>query len=194
MKLRSGSKYSISREISIKDVIIVQSFVRGYIQWKKYIPILRAIKLLKKIAPHLYNYGHIKTKTKKTLKTKNNTTKKDEAPIDRDIRDTPINDLDEIINQYEKVKNLCRVSNKGIIKSNRINKGKNPLRYVDPDFKKIFMENNTLDDFMGSDSDDKESDDSGIDETELDDIEYSDEESNDYDSNQHESTSDYEDY
>jgi len=169
MRLRSGNKYNnikpIPDCISVEYIIILQSIARRYISTLKYKECILAIKLLKKVAPHLYKY---KPRIKKPPKKKN-------SNLDEE---TNVNDLHEIIAQYDEIKNLGRTSKNGIIRSKRANKGKNPDRYVDPNFKKIFMEDNTIDDFLGSDSDDIDSDDS-IGE----DIVYSGEEDGEWDSN-----------
>ena len=142
MRLRSGTKYSYVKPISINKIVIVQSLIRRYISLLKYGDSLKAIRLLKKNAPHLYKY---KPKTKKKKKSK-------------DTEEETINDLSEIVSQYSKMKDLGRNSQNGVIRSKRKNKGINPNRYMDPDFKKIFMEENTIEDFLGSDSDDIDSD------------------------------------
>ena len=167
MRLRSGTKYNFIKTISIKNIVIVQSIVRRYISVIKYGDCIRAIRLLQKTAPHLYKY---KPKTKKKSKKK---------PVDNEEEEVNVNDLSEILSQYKAVKDLGRKPINGVIRSKRKNKGKNPNRYIDPNFKKIFMEDNTIEDFLGSDSDDMDSDDSG-----EEDIVYSAEEDEDWDSNE----------
>ena len=185
MKLRSGNKYKTVDIVSISDIIIVQSIIRGFMSRFKYRPILLSIKLIKKIAPHLYNYKLKSNKSKKVTKSK----KVRKYSITNVEKEFTNNDLQEIISQYDNVKNLGRINTQGLIRSKRTNKGKNPIRYIDPNFKKIFMEENTVDDFLGSDSDDKDSDDS-----EIDDIIYSGEESNSWDSEEELNYSECEDY
>ncbi len=161
MRLRSGTRYNFVKPISLNNVILVQSIARRYITKSRYKNSINAIKLLKKTAPHLYKYN---PKTKK--KSKKPTRNEDEINV---------NDLSEILAQYSEVKNLGRKSQNGVIRSKRQNKGKNPNRYIDPNFKKIFMEDNTIEDFLGSDSDDEDSDDSR-----EEDIIYSEEEDGDW--------------
>ena len=150
MRLRSGTKYNYIKPISINNVIIIQSIARRYISFNKYKNCIRAIRLLKENAPHLYKY---KPKTKKS---KSKTKKSEKGKIE--VNETSVNDLTEIIAQYNDLKYLGRSAKNGIIRSKRKNKGKNPTRYIDPDFKKIFMEDNTIDDFLGSDIEDIDSD------------------------------------
>jgi len=203
MKLRSGNKYTVVHIVSISNIVIVQSIIRGFISRLKYRPILLSIKLIKKTAPHLYNYKLKSNKIKKVAKSKKvskskkiaKSTKVQKYLITNLDKECTNNDLQEIINQYDNVKNLGRINTQGLIRSKRTNKGKNPIRYIDPNFKKIFMEENTVDDFLGSDSDDKDSDDSDdSDDSEIDDIEYSGEEINSWDSEQELNYSEYEDY
>ena len=103
---------------------------------------------------------------------KNDIEKKNKDKKNNYNREIAVNDLDEIIGQYNEIKDMGRVLSNGIIRSKRQNKGKNPDRYIDPNFKEIFMEDNTIEDFLGSsDGESIYSDDST-----LDDILYSDEE------------------
>ena len=153
MRLRSGNKYTsvvfknskkpkkakkTINEIDIAKIVYLQSICRYFIVKNRYSSILNAIKTLRTSAPHLYKYKPKKKKSKK---------KKIEKIEDYS------DEINEIISQYNTVKDMGRSIKNGVIRSKRKNKGKNPDRYIDPNFKEIFMEDNTVEDFLGSSDD-----------------------------------------
>ena len=133
MLLRNGKIYYTP--INISNLVLIQAFIRGEIDRRKYMKILAAIQLIKKDAPHLYRY---KPKVKKkSLNVNNKLTREN-------------NDINEIILQYNTLKHLGRNNN---FKSSRRNKGKAPDRYIDDSFLDIFIESDDdIDAVFDSDS------------------------------------------
>ena len=137
MKLRNGKQYRLFNKNDIKKVVFIQSLIRGYIVKTNYNDILVSIKIIHTKAPHLYKYHPRKKK------------KQDEFHISQEMI--------EIREQYDTMKYMGYSTNRrGIRRSTRKNKGKNPEKYIDDDFVEIFLEGDNYESIINSDNDDNE--------------------------------------
>lgn len=128
MKLRSGKNTNI-----IPKIILIQSFFRMTKDKYKYKDHLQALHFLKKQYPHLFQINASLKKINKKAnkqnikkKKKRNYTKKTETP--------EVNTIDDdmfISQQYENIKDLGISIIKGLRRSTRKNKQKQPERYID---------------------------------------------------------------